>query len=345
LSSHFSVPISLDQLAALNDEIAALARAGVPLDRGLRALGRDLPGRLGRVTESLGRRLESGEDLTIALANAGATFPPVYRAVVMAGLKSGRLASALEGVSTTVRRVAEVRRVTVISMIYPVIVFSVATFVLIFSTTQTIPAVAESYASFGIEPPAWYTWLYSVSLFLSRWLIWIWVAVTAAIIAWYFCSGRSTAMGGRSGRATTVRGMLRLGRVATFAEILALLVQQDVPLDEAVVLAGEASGDSGLAQGSAALAERIRAGQSGGPPIAEFPPLLGWLLASRPQREPLIRALHQAAAAYRQRAERTANWLGLYLPILMSAGVGGLAALFYGLLIFAPVYHVLYQLG
>ena len=40
--------ITLDQLVALNDEIAALVRAGVPLDRGLRSLGEDLPGRLGR---------------------------------------------------------------------------------------------------------------------------------------------------------------------------------------------------------------------------------------------------------------------------------------------------------
>ena len=31
--------ISIDELAALNDEIAALVRAGVPLDRGLLARG------------------------------------------------------------------------------------------------------------------------------------------------------------------------------------------------------------------------------------------------------------------------------------------------------------------
>ena len=35
--------VTLDQLIALNDEIAALARAGVPLDQGLLHLGRDLP--------------------------------------------------------------------------------------------------------------------------------------------------------------------------------------------------------------------------------------------------------------------------------------------------------------
>ena len=42
-------PITLDQLLALNEEIAALVRAGVPLDRGLLEAGRDVRGRLGRI--------------------------------------------------------------------------------------------------------------------------------------------------------------------------------------------------------------------------------------------------------------------------------------------------------
>ena len=44
--------ISIDELAALNDEIAALVRAGVPLDRGLLGAGGDLPGGLGRITSA-----------------------------------------------------------------------------------------------------------------------------------------------------------------------------------------------------------------------------------------------------------------------------------------------------
>ena len=54
MTSSSSKPvITLDQLIALNDEIAALVRAGVPLDRGLRSLGEDLPGRLGRFARQL----------------------------------------------------------------------------------------------------------------------------------------------------------------------------------------------------------------------------------------------------------------------------------------------------
>ena len=86
--------ITLDQLAALNDEMAALARAGVPLDRGLLHVGGDLPGRLGRITRDIGQRLEQGETIEQVLSDE--SLPTAYRAVVAAGRESmARTRSAL----------------------------------------------------------------------------------------------------------------------------------------------------------------------------------------------------------------------------------------------------------
>src|SRR6516165_9780269 len=93
-------PLSLEQLIALNEEILALARAGMPLERGMLDLGADLPGRLRVITNTLGQRMRAGESLSDALAASGGGIPPVYRAVVDAGVKSGRLAVALEGLAT-----------------------------------------------------------------------------------------------------------------------------------------------------------------------------------------------------------------------------------------------------
>ena len=46
--------ITVEQLSALNEEIRALVRAGVPLERGLITAARDLGGRLGRITRRWG---------------------------------------------------------------------------------------------------------------------------------------------------------------------------------------------------------------------------------------------------------------------------------------------------
>src|SRR3954454_2228285 len=83
--------ISLGDLIALNDEIAALARAGLPLERGLREVGEDVSGALRSAMVDLSARMERGGSLAGALAAGGGRSPPVYRAVVEAGVRGGRL--------------------------------------------------------------------------------------------------------------------------------------------------------------------------------------------------------------------------------------------------------------
>src|SRR5262245_19309662 len=102
--------LTLDQLIALNDEIAALARSGMPLERGLIEVGRDVSGRMGRVASAIGTRMSQGESLAGALESERENIPRLYRAVVDAGIKAGRLPVALEGLAGYARSYAESRR-------------------------------------------------------------------------------------------------------------------------------------------------------------------------------------------------------------------------------------------
>ncbi len=118
--------ISLDQLIAFNDEIGALIRVGVPLEEGLALVGKEMPGPSGKLAQWVAERMQQGQPLEQVLANHPESFPPIYRAVVQAGLKSGRLASALEAVATSVRRLAQARRMIAAGLVYPLLVFLVA---------------------------------------------------------------------------------------------------------------------------------------------------------------------------------------------------------------------------
>ena len=118
--------ISLDQLIALNDEIAALARAGVPLEPALAELGSDMPGRLGAIAATFAERTRRGESLLEILSDQSLQLPPVYRAVVEAGLRTGRLPAALEALAGSIRRVAETRRGVAAAAFYPLLVLVLA---------------------------------------------------------------------------------------------------------------------------------------------------------------------------------------------------------------------------
>ena len=132
-------PVTLEHLIALNDEIVALTRSGMPLERGLLDLGSDLPGRLRAIALALGERMSRGESLPEALAASGAEVPPVYEAVVEAGLRSGRLPIALEGLSTFARGYLEARRSIGLALWYPLLVLTLAYGLFLFIVTTVIP--------------------------------------------------------------------------------------------------------------------------------------------------------------------------------------------------------------
>ena len=338
--------ITLDELAALNDEIIALVRAGVPLEHGLIAVGTDLPGRLGRFADSLGRRLEAGESLADTLDNSGDGFPRVYRAVVAAGIRSGKLSSALEGISTAARRAADLRRIMILSLVYPIVVLMVASFLFLFTALATAPVVARVYEMLGVESPWWYEWIQHATQVGPEAVAGFWFVLVIVGGVWLYRSSRASTISSRGARGfPTVARVLHVSRMATFADVLAMMVERQVALDEAVVLAAEASGDRILMKASGIIAERIRGGQHTAALPSGFPPLLGWLLNSGTQREQLAKSLRQTANSYRRRALNMGNWLIVYLPIILAAGVGGTIAFLYVLIVMAPFYNLLYQLS
>lgn len=128
-------PVSLDDLVTLNDEIIALAEAGVPLEFGLSQLGSDLSGSLAMISSSLAAHLIRGENLADAIAaeRDRGSLPEIYSAVVQAGLKAGRLPAALEALTEYATTLSELRQQIVQALIYPllVIAFAFALFVVL----------------------------------------------------------------------------------------------------------------------------------------------------------------------------------------------------------------------
>ncbi len=335
-----SRPVTLDQLVALSDEIAALARAGVPLDRGLKELAADMPGRLGSLAGDISRRLESGETLSHILAESQHAFPPAYRAVVEAGLRAGRLPAALEDVARMARRISHLRTSLGTALLYPLIVLFLAWQLFMFTCVKVLPVMVRLLAEFEPAAQAWY----DAATRFADWAPWLAWGVPAALLLWaawtWFRSGQ-VASGVELhpwlawGAIGSLRRMQRAGRMAALAETLSTLIANDVPLDDAVSLASAAVGSPQLAKGGRELADRIRRGQFGGPPPPGFPPLLAWTLTCG-NSEQLQNSLRRTAQVYRDEFDRRGQWLTLYAPLIATALVGGAVVMIYALLSLGP---------
>ena len=341
--------ISIDELAALNDEIAALVRAGVPLDRGLLGAGGDLPGGLGRITSALGKHLSLGESLPEALEAEKRAIPPLYRAVVEAGARSGRLAVALEGLARFVRGYSEARAAIGVALWYPILVLSLAYGLFLALVVEVIPRFIGAYEALGLEVIWPLRWLERLGELAPYW--WpVWPALLVLLaFAWW-----------RSGVAATfqtsswsllrmfpwMRSMLADYEAAGYADLLALLLEHQVAYHRAVELAAEATGNSTMIAGARQLAAAVQRGEPPDQAVRDLPasafrPLLSWTLAATKEQGPLIEALRNLAPMYRKRGAFQAEKLQLFLPTVLMVAIGGSATLFYALTLFVPLSSML----
>lgn len=335
--------ISLEELTALNDEIAALVRAGVPLEYGLGHLAGDMPGRLGEVASQIAQRLERGEPLDKVIADPALRIPPVYRAVVEAGLRTGRLPAALESVARSTRWLSECRQLVIGSFIYPMVLFLVGWVSFLWFVGKIAPALTVSMGEFGAFGRDLFAAVAGWGDSMEYWGPAVPLVVLVAAFIWWFRSARASLVQPRSaglalGWIPWMRGVVGSLRTATFTEVLATLLENRVPLPEALELAGETTGDRETMEAARHLAEAVRSGR----PLGDherwigrrLPPLVRWLLAAGEHRGTLLTALRQAAQNYRSRAERQAEMARLYVPVLATVVVGVAIVLVQAALVF-----------
>ncbi len=338
---------------ALSEEIAALVRARIPLQPHLAQLGQELPGKTGELAGQIGRRLEAGESLAAALDAECPSLPATYRAAIAAGVESGQLGAALESIADSASRLDQLRRVTGVAIIYPLILVVVVCWLLPLMLISLVPGFQWA-GQFHYGPIAWLAhWPYTAPVLMYG----VPGLVLIVVAAWWWRSGRlggaRTTRFGWLAWLPGARGVQRWSQAATFAEMLLLLVQRGVPLDQSLRLAGESTDDARLRRAALRLADEARSGETVGATgrrdaaarPGDMPLLVRLALYHAGDRALMSASLRQAADMYRERAVRAADWHAEYLPILLTVAVGGTLTVAFTLLVFWPYTSMLHTLA
>jgi type II secretory pathway component PulF len=341
--------ITITELLALNDEITALVRAGVPLERGLWVAARDLRGRLKRIAGALARRLSRGESLPDALAGEGRSIPPLYRAVVEAGARSGRLGVALEGLARYVRGYSEARTSIGLALWYPMLIITLAYGLFVGLVWEGIPRFLAAFETLGVPAAAPLHWLAWIGESARYW--WPAGPILLAILAiGWVISGTSARFHGSSWSWLRLfpwmKSLLASYETAGFTELLALLLEHNVAYSEALVLAAEATGNRRMARAANELAASIVCGEAPAQAIRSidqraFLPMVRWVLAAGQQQGSLVTSLRTLADLYRNRAQFQAQKMAIFLPTIAMLVIGASATLLYGLALFVPLVNLL----
>jgi general secretion pathway protein F len=336
--------ISIEQLTALNDEIASLVRGGMPLELGLRELGGDARGALAEISQALSDRMRSGASLAEALRAEERRLPAAYRTVVEAGLRAGRLPAALEALSNYARELVELRRKITVALLYPLIVASLAYCLFVVVIANLIERFRETYEVFQIP----IHWPLSMALAIAETAVrWWWAPplCLAVVVVWWMMTGGAhiLSFNGPARPLAWIPGVGRISRgfqFANFADLLALLVEHAVPYPEGLRLAADATGDERLRESAHQFAAAVEQGWSGSGRDGRrfgFPPFLSWVLTCNQRGLELARLLRHAGSVYRRRAANLASWFKLMFPIVAALVIGGGVTVLYAATVFGPL--------
>lgn len=329
-------PLSAEDLITLNEQIAALAKAGLPLDLGLAALAREMGrGRLQNVTQQLAADLRAGCTLPDALKRQEGRVPPYYAALLSAGVRSGKLGDVLGTLTLYARTAADFRANVVSALLYPAVVMILGVGLVVFAGAIVLPKYEEIYLDFKMKLPI----VTEVLFFVGRHWLEILVLPPLVLILglatqrwWLQSTPAGRVLWARFVYSLPLIGtLIRSERLAAFTDLLGILVDQAVPLPEALRLAAETSSDPLLHEGAAKIENDLRQGILFGAALRQqhlVPELVVWMIGFGETQGTLSTALRQVAQMYRRQAEIRAALVRTILPplliTLLAVTMGGL---------------------
>jgi general secretion pathway protein F len=322
-------PLSPDDLTMLNEELAAMARAGLPLDQGLRHLANELGrGRLRDTTQQLADDLRAGKTLPEAMGAQDNRLPPFYASLVTAGVRSGRLPEVLATMTSYARTIADLRSSVRNAFVYPLIVLAVAIAMVICWCAFLVPLIESIIVQMRMQVPV----ATEAIFWISKHTLLVLVLPLGLIIGGILLT-RGMMFRTEAGRRKWTRfvyripivgTLIRSARLASFVELLAILVEHQVPLPEALRLAGEASSDPLMRSGIQGVEDELARGLPLGYSLSRsglVPEFVGWMTGLGEMRGQLGPSLRHSAQIYRRQAELRARLFNSVFPSFVILGV------------------------
>jgi type IV pilus assembly protein PilC len=248
-----------------NQQFLTLIKAGLPILTSLDLLiKRQRDKSLLQLLENVRERVKGGELLSDAFA-AQRVFPKMYTTTLMAGEKSGNMEEVLGRYISYQRMVQTFRKKLMVSLVYPALLISVVTVMLVFLITYVVPKFADLFNNLGADLPAVTVFMLSLGLNAQKygWAILLFVVVVVVLLLRWKRSDRGAQSIDRFLLSLPLVGEIRLKyQVANFSRILATLLQGGLPLVPAMETAGESLSSRQMLNGVTTAAERVREGQS-----------------------------------------------------------------------------------
>jgi type II secretory pathway component PulF len=319
------------ELAAVFSGLAALLKAGLPVDRAIACAESVAGPRLAPALAEVRRRVREGASLSAALA-VERVAPDLALGLLRAGEAHGKLSEAARHVAAELEREAELKAQLRGALAYPVFLLVVGAFSVVLIVGVVVPRFAGVLGDLGQTLPPSTRLLLALSEAISGHGWWLLAGLGIGALA----APRVLAVPGARAvlherlLAAPVLGAVRWGLAASRAcRALASLLSSGLPLLPALELARGAAGDLAVA----ARLARVRADVSEGGAFGEalrrhqaLPPQARQIASFGEASGRLAELLEHASRLEEAQARRKVRTLVTLVEPLLVVGFGGAVA-------------------
>jgi type IV pilus assembly protein PilC len=319
-------------LQVFSRQLATMIEAGVSVVAALVTLeGQTDDKNLAAVIAEVRADVEAGMVFSAALARHPKVFSRLFIAMVEAGESSGTLDTVLDRVATQIEKEMQIRRRVKGAMVYPAVVITFATLVLIFMLLFLVPVFEEVFAQLGGDLPKPTQIVVGMSDALRNW--WFVIFPAFGAIAFGLRRYKRTEQGRRMWDRFKLRIPMRIGAVvqkvalARFSRTLSSLVAAGVDIISALEITGNTSGNYVIEQSLANVRTRVHEGVAISQPLAEnaiFPPMVSAMVAIGEETGELDKMLGKVADFYEDEVDSSIQSLTSIIEPVLMIGVGAM---------------------
>jgi len=249
----------------LNQQFNTLIKAGLPILKSLDLLSsRATSPKLRPVITQIRDRVREGKSLSEAVAEAG-VFSKVYSTAILAGEKSGNLPGVLDYYIAYQRVSTSVRKKVLATLVYPVLLLSVATVIVTYLVTAVIPKFGLLYRDLNVELPGPTRLLIALTVdyrFAVLGIVALMAATVAGVFLWSRTEEGGTAFDRFKFRLPVIGDTLLKFQVAQFSRTLATLLTGGTPLVAGLQTASDAITSKLLRATVGQATQMVREGES-----------------------------------------------------------------------------------
>ena len=306
---------------------------------------------LAEIISELRADVEGGLLLSQAMARHPKVFSELYVSMVQAGEASGMLDNVLDRVADQIEKETKLKRRVKGAMIYPTVVFTFATLVLVAMLMFIVPIFAKIFTELHGQLPLLTRVVVGASdLLRQRWYI---IFPLVGFLVWGTLRYKKTESGRQKWDRIKLRIPLKIGEVvlkivmARLLRTLATLVAAGVDIIKALEISGSTAGNWVVEK---ALTEaRIKVQE--GVPIAEpltndplFPPMVSQMVKIGEETGELEKMLSKIADFYEDEVDAAIQSLTSIIEPIMMIGVGMMVGVII-IAMYLPMFKMMQLIG